>query len=173
MLALRHLRMARGRGFRYGESQGDFRAGISMNPLTARAIYCAGLCFLTACAVLPEPPPAAARVAAAQTPGIAEQLAAATRDRIEAGQRYGSKHPKVIKAAATEAMLRSYAQSLAAQGDVHSQVLKALSNELAAAMALRAEAAARYGARHPEMLKAEALVRDLTIALNAEVRSHS
>jgi uncharacterized protein involved in exopolysaccharide biosynthesis len=144
-----------------------------MNPLTARAIYCVGLCFLAACAVLPEPPPAVAPVAAAQTPSIAEQLAAATRDRVEASQRYGSKHPKAMKATAVEATLRSYAQSLAAPGDVHSQVVTALSNELAAAMALRAQAAARYGARHPELLKAEALVRELTVALNTEVRSHS
>jgi hypothetical protein len=170
----RLLSMARGPGFLYGGSQGEFRAVLSMNPLTARAIYCVGLCFLTACAVLPEPPPVAPPVMTGMAPPtVAQQLAAATRTRIEAERRHGSNHPEAMKAIAVETTLRNYVLSLAEQRDLHSEVVTALSNELAAAMALRARASARYGAEHPEMLRAEAVVRELTVALNTEVRGHT
>jgi hypothetical protein len=154
----------------------NFGLGSMMNPLTARAIYCVGLCLLTACAVLPEAPvPEPLPVVDVQAPPtVAQQLAAATRDRVEAARRHGSKHPETVKAVAVEATLRSYAQSLAAQDkDFHGQVVAALSNELASAMAMRSQASVLYGARHPEMLKAETLVRELTIALNTEVRNRS
>jgi uncharacterized protein involved in exopolysaccharide biosynthesis len=144
-----------------------------MNPLVARAIYCVGLCFLAACAVLPDPVVVAAPtpITIQAPPTVAQQLASATRDRVEAMRRYGDNHPAVIKAAAVEATLRSYAQTLSQQDAFHSEFVAALSNELAAAMAQRAEASKRYGAKHPELIRAETLVRELTLTLNTEVRS--
>ena len=144
-----------------------------MNPLTARAIYSVGLCFLAACAVLPERPPVttAPAIVVEASPTVAQQLAAATRDRVEATRTYGSKHPATIKAVAAETALRSAARSLGEQNDFHSELVAALSNELAAAMTLRDQASTRYGAMHPELIRADMLVRDLTIALNTEVRS--
>lgn len=146
-----------------------------MHPLTARAIYSVGLCFLAACAVLPEPAPVttAPAISVQAQPTVAQRLAAATRDRVEANRIYGPKHPAAIKAIAAETALRAFTGSLGERDDFHREFVAALSNELATAMTLRTQASTRYGAKHPEMLRAETLVRDLTIALNAEVRSHS
>jgi uncharacterized protein involved in exopolysaccharide biosynthesis len=125
---------------------------------------------------MPEAPAAAPRppVEVKATPSIAQELAAATRARVEAARRYGAKHTQTMKAAGVEAALRTQARTLAARDkDYQSEIVAALSSELASAMALRSQASARYGARHPEMIEAETLVRDLTIAVNAEVRGRS
>jgi uncharacterized protein involved in exopolysaccharide biosynthesis len=147
-----------------------------MNPLAARVIFCVGLCLLAACAALPEAIPVETphvAVAPAPQPSVAQQLAAATRDRIEAMHLYAPRHPDVAKAQATEATLRSYAQSLSESESVRSEIVTAMSNELTAALARRAATATRYGPTHPEMVVAEALVRELTVALNLEVRRQS
>ena len=52
----------------------------------------------------------------------------------------------------------------------HRDLIRALSNELADARQESRELEARYGARHPEMLRAETVVTALTSAINAEVR---
>jgi uncharacterized protein involved in exopolysaccharide biosynthesis len=142
-----------------------------MNPLIARVVYCVGLCFLAACAVIPGP----AAIAPAPTatvevaPTLAKQLAAATRVRVEASRTYGDKHPAVIKAAATEAALRAYAERTKPER-FHDELVGALSDELASALAQRDQASLRFGDKHPEMQRTETLVRALTIVLNTEVR---
>jgi len=147
-------------------------AGLAMNPLIARVVYCVGLCFLAACAVIPEP---AAIVTAPVvnleiTPTLAKQLAAATRERVEASRRYGDKHPVALKAVATEAALRAYAERAKLEG-FHDELVGALSDELASALAQREQASLHFGDRHPQMQRAETLVRELTIALNTVVRT--
>ena len=142
-----------------------------MNPLIARVIYCVGLCFLTACAVLPEPAPVATAPAATLeiAPALARQLAAATRERVETSRRYGEKHPAFIRAAATETALRAYAELARPEG-FHGELVGALSEELASALAQRDVASLRYNVKHPELQRVETLVHELTVVLNTEVR---
>ena len=85
-----------------------------MNSLTARWVYCAGLFFVTACAVLPEQLPASApapAVAAEASATPEQQLARVMRERIELERRYGDTHPAIARAAATEVTLREFAIS--------------------------------------------------------------
>ncbi|CAN0465193.1 unnamed protein product, partial [Phaeothamnion confervicola] len=83
-----------------------------MNPLTARWIYCVGLFFAAACAVLPETLVEPAPVVIAVAPPTPEQqLAGVMRERIELERRYGDTHPAIAQVAATEGTLRDFALS--------------------------------------------------------------
>ena len=142
----------------------------AMNPLTARWIFCVGLLLLTACAVLPEPPKQAIDVPVAQNTMTTEvKLARVVRERAKLSVRYGESHPAMIEAAAAETALR-HAGLAADPGRFHRDLIHALSDELANARQESRELAISYGARHPEMLRAEAAVIALTSAINAEVR---
>jgi uncharacterized protein involved in exopolysaccharide biosynthesis len=141
-----------------------------MNSLTARWIFCAGLLVLAACAVLPEPPKQAAAAPAAEIALTTEmKLARVMRERAELSLRYGELHPAMIQAAAAESALRD-AGLAADPARFHRDLIRALSNELADARQESRELSTRYGASHPEMLRAETVVASLTSALNAEVR---
>ncbi|MDP3736505.1 MAG: hypothetical protein Q8R02_03890 [Hyphomonadaceae bacterium] len=141
-----------------------------MNPLTARWVYCAGLFFVTACAVLPEtlvaPAPAVVAVA---PPTPEQQLAHAMRDRIELQRNYGKAHPAIATAAAAEDTLRDFALS-ANPEHFHRDLLRALTNELSDALADRTAASLKYAAKHPEHQKADLAVSGLMAAINVEMR---
>ena len=141
-----------------------------MNPLTARWVFCVGLFVLAACAVLPEPPKQAAAGPAATVAMTTEmKLARVVRERAELSVRYSERHPAMIEAAAAESTLRD--SGLAADPErFHRDLIFALSNELADARQESRELATRYGATHPDMLRAETVVTALTYAINAEVR---
>ena len=143
-----------------------------MNPFAARVVYCVVLGFLAACSVLPSPAPAPKAVAIDTAPALAHQLATATRNRVEAERLYGPKHPAMIEAVAVETALRAYADLSRPQG-FHDELVKALSGELATALAQREMASLYFGDQHPQMRRAQMLVRDLTVVVNAEVHTHS
>jgi uncharacterized protein involved in exopolysaccharide biosynthesis len=141
-----------------------------MNPLTARWIFCVGLCLLAACAVLPEPPRQAAAAPTVQATLTTEaKLARVMRERAELSLRYGEQHPAMIEAAAAESALRE-AGLAADPARFHRDLIHALSNELADARQESRGLEARYGAGHAEMLRAQTVVAALTSAINAEVR---
>lgn len=141
-----------------------------MNSRTARWIYCAGLFFVTACAVLPETlAPAAPAVVAVAPPTPEQQLAHVMRERIESKRRYGDKHPASVEASAAEQTLRDFALS-ANPDHFHRDLLRALTNELSDALAGRTAASLKYGAKHPEYQKAEFAVSGLMSVINVEMR---
>lgn len=144
-----------------------------MNPFIARVVYCVVLGFLAACSVLPTTPaPAPKPVAINTAPALAHQLAAATRNRVEAERLYGPKHPAMIEAVAVETALRAYADIAQPEG-FHDELVKALSNELASAMARREMISLFRGEKRLQMQRAQGLVRELTIAVNSEVHTPS
>src|SRR5262245_25338445 len=113
-----------------------------MKPLTARWIFCVGLCLLTACAVLPEPDAPVA--AAAETPvsmTTEVKLARVIRERADLATRYGAGHPATIEAAAAETALRDAALAADPQ-QFHRNLIRALGDELADALHDRGELAA-------------------------------
>ncbi len=140
-----------------------------MNPMTARWIFCSGLCFLAACAVLPEPQIVDSAPAAATLPAPEKALAKAMRERAELSGLYGADHPAVISAAAAEASLRQTALA-ADPAHFRRNLIRALSDELADVRRER-RMAERHGEQHPAMKRADTAVRSLTAAINAEVRS--
>jgi uncharacterized protein involved in exopolysaccharide biosynthesis len=145
-----------------------------MNPLTARWIFCTGLCFLAACAVLPEPLAAAVEAPAVARPVLTPEmtLAKVVRERAELSSLYGARHPAMIAAAAAEHSLRE--TMLAAESKhFHRDLIRALSHELADARRHHRLLAAQYGEQHPDMRRAETAVRGLTAAINAQVRAAS
>ena len=141
-----------------------------MNSLTARWVYCAGLFFVTACAVLPEqlpaPPPA---IVAEAPPTPEQQLARVMRERIELQRRYGDTHPAIAPVATAEGTLREFAISVNAE-HFHRDLVRALTNELGDALADRTAAASKYDSQHPEFQKAEQAVSGLMAAINVEAR---
>lgn len=142
-----------------------------MNSLTARWIFCAGLLLLAACAVLPEPPTAAAPMPVAAPSMTSEvKLARVMRERAELSAFYRSSHPAMIEAAAAETALRDAA--LAEDPDhFRRDLIRALSDELASALHDRGELSARHGSKHPELRRANTVITALTSAINFEVRS--
>lgn len=141
-----------------------------MNPLTARWIFCVGLCLLAACAVLPEPSKQAVAAPVAQIAMTTEmKLARVMHERAELSVLYGELHPAMVDAAAAESALRD-AGLAADPAHFHRDLIHALGNELANARQESRQLAARYGVRHPAMLRAETAVTALTSAINAEVR---
>ncbi len=144
-----------------------------MNPLTARWIFCTGLFFLAACAVLPEKLAVAVEAPATRTTLTPEMtLAKVVRERAELSSLYGRRHPAMIAAAAAEHSLRE--TMLAAESKhFHRDLIRALSHELADARRHHRLLAAQYGEQHPDMRRAQTAVRGLTAAINAEVRASS
>ena len=141
-----------------------------MTPTTARAIYCLGVFLLAACAGMPEAKAPAAPVAAVQISATPEVLLAqAIRDRVEVQRLYGPKNVKWKQAEGVESCLREYASR--ANPHFHRDLIAALSNQLADAMADRTRASFKYGPKHPAMIRAETAVSGLTAAINAEVHN--
>jgi uncharacterized protein involved in exopolysaccharide biosynthesis len=145
-----------------------------MNPLTARWIFCTGLCFLAACAVLPEPLAAAVEAPAVARPVLTPEmtLARVVRERAQLSSLYGPRHPAMIEAEAAETSLR-HAMRSAGSEHYRRDLIRALSAELAEARYQRRVLIAQYGEDHPGLLSAETAVRALTAAINAEVRASS
>src|SRR5690606_17279715 len=130
-----------------------------MKPLTARWIFCSGLCFLAACAVLPERVIVAVEAPVAARPEMTAPatLAKVVRERAEFSSLYGEGHPAMIQAAEAEASLRE--TLLAAEPDqFHRDLIRALSEELADARQSQRTFAARYGEQHPAMRRADSAV---------------
>lgn len=140
-----------------------------MNRTSAQIAYCIGLLVLTACAVIPPPPkPAivARPVIAAQS--TEERLAAAMHQRI-AIEASGAVHDFRLTELASEiAGLRRMAFEDDSK-DARIELIDALADELSAAMARRSAISDAFGADHPELGIADAIVRSLTAAINVEV----
>jgi hypothetical protein len=143
-----------------------------MKPFVARCIYCAWLCLLAACAVIPPTPSAmiASSEIAASEVAPETELAKAMREKAELSARYGARHPEMIKVAATEAALRQASEG-EDRNQFRSALIRALSDELADAMRERREIAARNGERDPELRVAQGVILALTAAINREVHS--
>src|SRR5690606_16109791 len=143
-----------------------------MKPLTARWIFCSGLCFLAACAVLPERVIVAVEAPVAATPEMTAPatLAKVVRERAEFSSLYGEGPPAMIQAAAAAASLRE--TLLAAEpGQCHRDRLRALGGELADARQSQRTCAGRDGEQPPAMRRADSAARGLTAASNAGVRA--
>ena len=141
-----------------------------MTPTTARAIYCLGVFLLAACATMPEAKAPVGPVAAAKISATPEVLLAqAIRDRIDVERMYGPKDAKWKQVEGVENCLREYASR--ANPHFHRDLIAALSNQLADAMADRTRASLKYGPKHPAMIQAETTVSGLSAAINAEVHN--
>jgi hypothetical protein len=146
-----------------------------MKPFTARVVYCVCLSGLVAaCAAIPDAKPvvtADAPLAPSLRARISpvDELAGTMRLHAELAYSYRDASPSIIQITSAQASLRDNSM-LASEPEFEHELIWALSNELADARRDRAVAAVRYGAQHPELVKADAVVAALTAAVNAEVR---
>lgn len=142
-----------------------------MNRASARVAYCIGLLVLTACAVMPSPAkPAIIATPVAASQSTEDKLASAIHQRI-AIEASGAVHDLRLDALTTEiAGLRRVAFEDDRQG-ARTELIDALADELSAAMARRSQLASLYGAGHPQIDVADAIIRRLTAAINVEVHN--
>ncbi len=141
-----------------------------MTGTPAKIAYCICLFVLAACAVIPRPASTqitAVPVAAAYS--TENRLADAIHARI-AIEASGELHDYRIDelAGQIEGLRR-----IAFEDDAHGariELIGALADELSAAMARRQQLADHFGDNHPDTGIADAIIRSLTAAINAEVR---
>lgn len=144
-----------------------------MNELSAKIIYGMCLLVLAACAVAPRHTPAVQMAVATPAPIAAEtKLARAIGERV-AIEAVGGPNDHRLKHLSAEAEgLRRLAFAADARG-ARETLIDALADELSAALARRMDVSTRRDPGHPERIHAEAVVRGLTAAINAEVHGQA